>query len=183
MGAGVAVVGMESPRGLNDPCLGAFAEVAAKADVVVLAGKPLDSTLNFGAVPGFQPRCRFVQIDADQLVLAQARRNIPHEGRLYQVIADDAIATALRCMGTAAADTLWESTWPEEVRRAVEYRPPAWRLATGPQQHTVGVLEAVQEFLDGGDDSIFIADGGEFGRCASLYQGRKARDQRNFRGD
>jgi acetolactate synthase-1/2/3 large subunit len=166
MRAGAAVVGMESPRGLNDPSLGAFAEVAAKADVVVLAGKPLDSTLNFGAAPAFQPHSRFVQINADQSILAQARRNIPEEGRLYQVIADDAIATALRCMRTAAAGSLWESTWPEEVRRAVEYRPQAWRLAAGPQQHTVGVLDAVQEFLDGADDSIFIADGGEFGQWA-----------------
>ena len=166
MAAGAAVVGMESPRGLNDPCLGAFAEVAAKADVVVLAGKPLDSTLNFGASPEFHPRSRFVQIDADSLVLAQARRNIPEEGRLYQVFAGDAIRTALRCMQTAAAGAVWESTWPEEVRNAVEYRPQAWRLATGPQQHTVGVLDAVQEFLDGGDDSIFIADGGEFGQWA-----------------
>jgi acetolactate synthase-1/2/3 large subunit len=166
MGAGAAVVGMESPRGLNDPSIGAFAEVAAKADVVVLAGKPLDSTLNFGAAPGFHPKCRFVQIDADQPVLAQARRNIPEEDRLYQAIADDAIATALRCLRTAGAGALWESTWPEEVRRAVEYRPQAWRLATAPQQHTVSVLDAVQEFLDGGDDSIFITDGGEFGQWA-----------------
>lgn len=166
MEAGAAVVGMESPRGLNDPCLGAFADVAARADVVVLAGKPLDSTLNFGAAPGFQPQCRFVQIDADQLVLAQARRNIPEDGRLYQAIAGDAIRTALRCLRTAAAGALWKSTWPEEVRSAVEYRPQAWRLAAGPQQHTVGVLDAVQEFLDAGDDSIFIADGGEFGQWA-----------------
>jgi acetolactate synthase I/II/III large subunit len=166
MGAGVAAVGMESPRGLNDPCLGAFAEVAARADVVVLAGKPLDSTLNFGAAPGFQPQCRFVQIDADRSVLAQARRNIPEQRRLYQVIADDAIRAALGCMRKAAAGALWESGWSEEVRRAVEYRPPAWRHGTGPQQHTVGVLDAVQEFLDGGDDSIFITDGGEFGQWA-----------------
>jgi acetolactate synthase I/II/III large subunit len=40
---------MESPRGLGDPSLGAFAQVLAEADLVVLLGKPLDFTLRFGA--------------------------------------------------------------------------------------------------------------------------------------
>ena len=33
--AGVPVVGMESPRGINDPCLGAFPEVLAQAVAVL----------------------------------------------------------------------------------------------------------------------------------------------------
>jgi acetolactate synthase I/II/III large subunit len=74
---GVPILGAESPRGLNDPSLGALADVTAKADVAILIGKALDSTLNFGAAPGFHPQCRFLQIDADSAVLAQARRNIP----------------------------------------------------------------------------------------------------------
>src|SRR5450631_1424506 len=36
---GVPVIGMESPRGIADPALGAFAEVLALADVVLLLGK------------------------------------------------------------------------------------------------------------------------------------------------
>ena len=43
-----SVVGMESPRGVNDPGLGAFAEILSEADLVVLIGKPLDFTLRFG---------------------------------------------------------------------------------------------------------------------------------------
>ena len=39
---------MESPRGLNDPALGALAEVVARADVIVLLGKEPDFTLRFG---------------------------------------------------------------------------------------------------------------------------------------
>src|SRR5690606_17466354 len=43
--AGLPVVPMESPRGLGDPSLGAFAQVLAEADLLVLLGKALDFTL------------------------------------------------------------------------------------------------------------------------------------------
>ena len=45
---GIPVVGMESPRGVKDPSLGAFAQVLQRADRVLLLGKPLDFTLKFG---------------------------------------------------------------------------------------------------------------------------------------
>ena len=38
---GAPVVQMESPRGTNDPALGAFAEVLAEADLIALIGKKL----------------------------------------------------------------------------------------------------------------------------------------------
>jgi acetolactate synthase-1/2/3 large subunit len=42
---GVPVVCMESPRGVADPGLGAFAQMLAKADCILLLGKRLDFTL------------------------------------------------------------------------------------------------------------------------------------------
>ena len=48
---GVPAVPMESPRGINDPRLGAFAEVLRRADLIVLLGKALDFTLRFGEPP------------------------------------------------------------------------------------------------------------------------------------
>jgi len=45
---GIPVIGMESPRGVNDPSLGRLAGVLKKADVVLLAGKQRDFTLQFG---------------------------------------------------------------------------------------------------------------------------------------
>ena len=47
---------MESPRGINDPCLGAFAEILAQADCILLLGKRLDFTLAFGTAPAFDRR-------------------------------------------------------------------------------------------------------------------------------
>ena len=69
--SGVPVLGMESPRGLNDPSLGAFAEVLAQADCLVLVGKPLDFTLKFGEAPAVAPACRFVVIDPDPALVAR----------------------------------------------------------------------------------------------------------------
>ncbi|HEV3007625.1 MAG TPA: thiamine pyrophosphate-dependent enzyme, partial [Burkholderiales bacterium] len=53
------VIGMESPRGVNDPSLGKLAEILAKADVVLLLDKALDFTLRFGKA--FSPDCRILK--------------------------------------------------------------------------------------------------------------------------
>jgi acetolactate synthase I/II/III large subunit len=55
------VIGMESPRGVNDPSLGRLAGVLAKADAVLLLGKPLDFTLRFGKA--FPKGCRILRAD------------------------------------------------------------------------------------------------------------------------
>jgi acetolactate synthase-1/2/3 large subunit len=54
--AGIPVIGMESPRGVNDPSLGRLADVLNQADVVLLVGKQLDFTLKFGKA--FSEHCR-----------------------------------------------------------------------------------------------------------------------------
>ena len=53
------VIGMESPRGVNDPSLGKLADLLAKADVVLLLGKRIDFTLKFGKI--FAKSCRVVR--------------------------------------------------------------------------------------------------------------------------
>ena len=57
----VPVIGMESPRGVNDPSLGRLAEVLAHADAVLLLGKRPDFTLKFGRA--FAPDCRVIQLE------------------------------------------------------------------------------------------------------------------------
>lgn len=64
--SGIPVIGMESPRGVNDPSLGKLAEVLARADAVLLLGKRLDFTLRFGKA--FAPGCRVVHAEAVPLV-------------------------------------------------------------------------------------------------------------------
>jgi acetolactate synthase-1/2/3 large subunit len=57
---GIPVIGMESPRGVNDPSLGRLAMVLAQADLVLLLGKRVDFTLKFGKA--FAPGCRVVHL-------------------------------------------------------------------------------------------------------------------------
>ena len=71
---GVPVVPMESPRGINDPRLGAFAEVLRQADLIVLLGKAHDFTLRFGDPPFVDAACRFIVIDADAAMIERAKR-------------------------------------------------------------------------------------------------------------
>ena len=59
--SGVPVVGMESPRGVNDPSLGRLAEILKRADAALLLGKKLDFTLKFGAA--FGAGCRLLHAE------------------------------------------------------------------------------------------------------------------------
>jgi acetolactate synthase I/II/III large subunit len=127
---GVPVIGMESPRGMNDPSLGRLAEVLKMADVVVLAGKRLDFTLKFGKA--FAPDCRVIEAGAAVLKVIQ---KIPGA-----------------------------SAWRDEVRAALDYRPPGWKGIEG-TLHPVAVCGAAQRLLDA-PDAILVCDGGEFGQWA-----------------
>jgi len=60
--SGVPVIGMESPRGVNDPALGKLSQLLGRADAVLLVGKRPDFTLRFGRA--FAEGCRVLQADA-----------------------------------------------------------------------------------------------------------------------
>jgi acetolactate synthase-1/2/3 large subunit len=59
--SGMPVIGMESPRGVNDPSLGRLAQVLKQADVVLLLGKRADFTLKFGKA--FAEGCRVMSAE------------------------------------------------------------------------------------------------------------------------
>jgi acetolactate synthase-1/2/3 large subunit len=124
--SGVPVIGMESPRGVNDPSLGRLAEVLKRADVVLLLGKRLDFTLKFGAA--FAPDCRLLHADAIPVVSRKT------------------------------------TTWLDEVRAALAYRPAEWKGIEG-SLHPVVVCRAVQKLLKA-PDAVLVCDGGEFGQWA-----------------
>jgi thiamine pyrophosphate-dependent acetolactate synthase large subunit-like protein len=73
---GVPVVGMESPRGTGDPSLGAFAQMLARADAVLLLGKRLDFTLKFGQAPALGAATRWAQVDAEATEIDRTRRAV-----------------------------------------------------------------------------------------------------------
>jgi acetolactate synthase I/II/III large subunit len=165
---GIPSIGMESPRGINDPGLGAFAEVLAQADCVLLLGKRLDFTLRFGSSPAVHADCAFLQIDAESDEIDRGRRAVGSRMELAAVAdaysAIDAL-TGLALQERQAVDPGWFS----EVRMALCHRPPAWDTASSAQpgrMHPLQALQPLQAILDSHPDSVFVSDGGEFGQWA-----------------
>ena len=163
---GVAVIGMESPRGVNDPALGAVAEVLRQADLVLLLGKRLDFTLRFGRAPAFAPDCRFIQIDPDADALVRARRALGDPERIVLAAVAHPILAAEGLVAVAQAAHA-DRGWLSEVHSATTYRPPAWTQLSGPAQgplHPAELGRTVAAAL--GADALVVIDGGEFGQWA-----------------
>ncbi|HET8876876.1 MAG TPA: thiamine pyrophosphate-binding protein [Casimicrobiaceae bacterium] len=165
---GIPVVGMESPRGIADPSLGAFGEMLAQADCVVLVGKRLDFTLRFAKPPAIAADCTFLQIDADAEEFARTRRAVGD--RLALTARAAAAATLQRLAERASARApSRHAVWQREVEAAIAYRPPEWKGASSKDPHRLHPLEALrplQALLDSRPDSVFVSDGGEFGQWA-----------------
>lgn len=171
---GVPAICMESPRGVNDPGLGAFAGVLAKADLVVLIGKQPDFTLRFGRAPALAADCRFVVIDPETGALQRAIKNLS-AARVALSAQADSVATVRVLI--AAAQRHAVAAWMNEVADAVAFRPAAWRdinSGDGPV-HPVEVGRAVQDALNASPDAVFIADGGEIGQWAQACVSAPAR--------
>ncbi|OWT76979.1 MULTISPECIES: thiamine pyrophosphate-binding protein [unclassified Achromobacter] len=170
---GVPVVPMESPRGLRDPMLGAFASVLAQADLVLLVGKPLDFTLDFGRAPTWNAETPVLVVDPEQHLLDRAR-NLLGTRLTVSVRADaDAMLDALT---TAAAGGLGQRgrEWGATVDAALAMRtlkPGSVKSGDGQAGAALPteICAAVQKVLDTSADPILICDGGEFGQWAQAF--------------
>jgi acetolactate synthase-1/2/3 large subunit len=161
---GIPVIGMESPRGIADPSLGAFAEILAQADCVLLLGKRLDFTLKFGRPTAFDAECEFLQIDAEVEEIDRTRRAVG--ARLRATAMADAFTAADALLRRAKPS---KGAWREEVRAAIAYRPAAWDAAKSSMPdrlHPVQALRPLQALLDAHPDAVFVSDGGEIGQWA-----------------
>ena len=165
---GAPVVSMESPRGIADPCLGAFGDVLVDADLIVLIGKQPDYTLRFGQAPAVGAHCKFVVIDPDINVLRRSVATIGNARVVLNAVAD--VAAAIQALlGNAINHQTKPNSWMHAVTDAIAYRPAAWKTAASAQAATVHALEigrAVQKILDDAGDPILVVDGGEFGQWA-----------------
>lgn len=172
--AGVPVLCMESPRGVNDPSLGAFAGVLAQADLVVLLGKQPDFTLRFGKAPALAADCRFAVIDPEAEVLQRSVKNLGAARVAFSAQADSAATVQALA---AAAQRHAAQAWMQQVAEAVAFRPEAWSAidsGDGPV-HPVELGRAVQAVLDASSEAVFVADGGEIGQWAQACIGAPAR--------
>lgn len=167
--SGVPVLAMESPRGVNDPALGAIAEVLKEADLVLLLAKKLDFTLRFGRPPAFAATCNFIQIDPEPEAAQRAAAALGAPERIVLTAVADPSAAAQRLAAAMQAHKPADPGWADEVAAAARYRPAAWRTAGGRPQgplHPVEVGRAVQHAIERAQDSVLVIDGGEFGQWA-----------------
>lgn len=167
---GAPVAGMESPRGINDPSLGAFAEVLAQADLIVLLGKPLDFTLRFGNAPQVAADCAWIVVDPDPALLARAA-NAKGERLVLSALAGpmeamDALLAAARQAQPRSGQPR-STEWLSEARAAMSYRPAQWkRIEPRPDGpvHPAELGRALQAFFDRHPDATLVCDGGEIGQ-------------------
>ena len=163
---GVPALGMESPRGVNDPSLGAFAEVLRRADLILLLGKPHDFTIRFADPPFVDPGCRFVVIDPEPEIIGRAVRE--KGARCILTAVADAGRAAERLIARAGRGRHDSSAWGEEVGRATAYRPTEWGAlkGSGGRLHPAELCRALQEVLEREPRAVLVCDGGEIGQWA-----------------
>jgi len=164
---GVPAVAMGSPRGINDPGLGAFAEVLARADLLVLVGRKPDVGLKFLEAPFVADECRVVLVDSDVSVLEQFGSRLETGGRLVVADLADPVPAIERLVQMSDEPRADLAAWRDEVGQAVKYRPPEWARMTvdgGAPLHAVQVAQAVNDVLSESAESVFVSDGGEFGQ-------------------
>jgi acetolactate synthase-1/2/3 large subunit len=157
---GVPAIPMESPRGANDPALGAFARAWPKADLVIVLGKPVDFSLRFGAQEAW-PEARWLTVHGDEAEVRRAELNLGSRLISARHGPPRRFAEAL----IARAEELGSrDAWCTEVRAFCAQRPevrlPASRIDSATLCRAVNALVAP----DG--PQIFVMDGGEFGQWA-----------------
>lgn len=164
---GAAVVCMESPRGIADPCLGAFGDVLPEADLIVLIGKQPDFTLKFAQPPAVNTQCRFIVIDADINTLRRSITVLTPPRVAASYVAD--VREAVRELIATKNNKIKTNSYASAVNEAIAYRPASWPTtvsAAAGVLHPLEIGRAVQPLLDKADDPILVVDGGEFGQWA-----------------
>lgn len=162
---GAPVVGSDSPRGVGDPALGAFADVLVKADRVVALGRPVDFTLKMGRAPALAGDARFVLLGADEAALSASRAAIGDPDRIDACILTDPLEVAKHLLDTGAPAAL--TPWAEEVYAATDFRPSDWaRLVSQSPDclHALEVARAIDAVYEGFQRGTLVMDGGEFGQ-------------------
>ncbi len=156
--SGMPVPVMNSPRGLADPSLGAFPELLAEADLIVLLGKPLDFTSRFGRTT----KARFVALEPDAALIGRAARLL---GERLVLAAPAAPLDAVAALAAAVKPV--GETWAAKVRELINWRPAEWaRYAGAPEGpiHPATLCHAITAALAEQGDATFICDGGEVGQ-------------------
>jgi len=154
---------IESPRGIADATLGAFSDLVARADLIVLLGKALDFTTRWASGKGFDPNVRLIAIDPEAALVERAAREM--DGRLVLGAIADVRAAAEALIARAAAMKPRTGEWLRQARAALDNRPANWATITGQtanRLHPAEVFRVLRPYVEREPDTVLICDGGEF---------------------
>jgi acetolactate synthase-1/2/3 large subunit len=161
---GAPAVVLESPRGIVDATLGAFPDLVARADLIVLLGKALDFTTKWATGPAFDPKVRIIAIDPDPALVDRARKE--KGGQLaIGCTADPKLAAQALIARAGKKDT----SWLKEARAALDNRPAEWASVvaqTPGRLHPAEVFRALRTYVERDPNTVLICDGGEFAQWA-----------------
>ena len=161
---GVPVVPVESPRGLRDPALGAFAGILGRSDLVVLLGKAIDFSVGFARAPAMDAAAGLAVIDPDDQAIDRACRLAGGRIVLSACADSDLAADTIAATAATAAVAAPDRAWCSEAAAAIADR--AFTVEAGARFHPRRLCEAVQRVLDAVADPVLVCDGGEFGQWA-----------------
>ncbi|WP_420347821.1 thiamine pyrophosphate-binding protein [Pelagibius sp.] len=150
-------IALESPRGLRDPALGAFAEVLATADCLFFLGKATDFMSGFGGMAQ-SSAAAVILVDPDPTAIARAKETLGGRLELTAIADPGPVAAALTAAGSGGAA---RAAWRREVADALACRAEPEHTQA---MHAAEVGAVVQSALQDSADAILICDGGEFGQ-------------------
>ncbi|HKA74569.1 MAG TPA: thiamine pyrophosphate-binding protein [Xanthobacteraceae bacterium] len=154
---------VEIARGMADATLGAFADLAARVDLVVLLGKALDFTLQWTKSPAFDPDVRVIAIDPEAALVERAARETG--ARLALGCIADARSAAATLIARATPRKIRDDAWRREARALLDGRPAAWQTLasqTAHKLHPAEVFRTLRPYVERDPDTVLICDGGEF---------------------
>ncbi len=148
--------------GIADPRVVEAAKLIGTADAVLLLGKKLDFTLEFGEPPGLAANASIVQVDPEPSVIGRTR------GVDIGIAADPRAVVAQ--LAAAAEGRSWsEGGLVAELRDSVtRQRGELAALAgDGPGIHTMKIHTSIEPLL--GEDSAVVLEGADVGFYGAAY--------------
>ncbi len=148
--------------GISDPRVVEAAKLIGTADAVLLLGKKLDFTLEFGEPPGIAADASIAQVDPEPSVIGRTR------GVDIGIAADPRAVVAQ--LAAAAEGRSWsEGGLVAALRESVarQRRELAALADDGPGIHTMRIHTSVEPLLD--DDSAVVLEGADVGFYGAAY--------------
>jgi acetolactate synthase I/II/III large subunit len=151
---GAPTVVLESPRGMADATLGAFPELARRADLLVLLGKALDFTVKWASGSAVDPAVNVIAIDPDEEMVERARQE--KGAALVHACVADARNAAETLIAQATGRPPGDGAWLAAARSAFDNRPAGWATLasqTAGRLHPAEVFRALRPFVERDPDA------------------------------